>query len=86
MSPMSHIASGRVVDESRNPATVSWQAAHAAVAAVVRHTESLGVRVNVGVAGELIGGIGKPGASEEQELQGRRGVRRQFTLRVGGRA
>ena len=31
-------------------ATISWEAAHAAVAAAVAKAEALGVRINVGVA------------------------------------
>ena len=46
-------------------ATVSWQAAHAAVEAAVRHAESLGVLINVGVTdvgGNLIAFLRMPGA------------------------
>ena len=46
-------------------ATVSWEAAHAAVEAAVRHAESLGVRINVGVTdvgGNLIAFLRMPGA------------------------
>ncbi len=45
--------------------TVSWEAAHAAVAAAVRHAEALGLRVNVGVAdaaGNLVAFLRMPGA------------------------
>ena len=46
-------------------ATVSWQAAHAAVEGAVRYAESLGVRINVGVTdvgGNLIAFLRMPGA------------------------
>lgn len=46
-------------------ATVSWEAAHAAVAAAVRHAEALGVRINVGIAdaaGNLVAFLRMPGA------------------------
>ena len=46
-------------------ATVSWEAAHAAVEAAVREAESLGVRINVAVAdagGNLIAFLRMPGA------------------------
>ena len=46
-------------------ATVSWEAAHAAVEGAVRHAESLGVRINVGVTdagGNLIAFLRMPGA------------------------
>lgn len=46
-------------------ATVSWEAAHAAVEAAVREAESLGVRINVAVAdagGNLVAFLRMPGA------------------------
>ncbi|HRM71225.1 MAG TPA: heme-binding protein, partial [Thauera phenylacetica] len=46
-------------------ATISWEAAHAAVAAAVAKAEALGVRINVGVAdasGNLVAFLRMPGA------------------------
>lgn len=46
-------------------ATVSWEAAHAAVEAAVKEAEALGVRINVGVAdaaGNLVAFLRMPGA------------------------
>ncbi|THF61854.1 heme-binding protein [Pseudothauera nasutitermitis] len=46
-------------------ATISWEAAHAAVKAAVGHARSLGVRINVAVAdcaGNLVAFLRMPGA------------------------
>lgn len=46
-------------------ATISWEAAHAAVHAAVAHATELGVRINVGVsdpAGNLVAFLRMPGA------------------------
>ncbi|MCL2656276.1 MAG: heme-binding protein [Betaproteobacteria bacterium] len=45
--------------------TVSWQAAHAATEAAVRHAEKIGVKINVAVsdaAGNLVAFLRMPGA------------------------